>query len=75
MIDLLFNIGVKVDPHYVWDKIYQPDFLIVGFEYSFKAVIMSTGNGQRNVDVEFVTFGDDFFELIDEVQRITEFRG
>jgi hypothetical protein len=36
---------------------------------------MSTGNGQRKVDVEFVTFGDDFFELIDEVQRITEFRG
>ena len=36
---------------------------------------MSTRNGQRDVDIELVAFGDHFFELIDEIQRITELRG
>lgn len=74
-VDLFFDIRVEIDPHYVWDIVEQTNLLIIGLEYSFKAVVMSAWNGEGDVDVEFVAFGDDFLELIDEVEGITELRG
>ncbi len=73
--DFFFDVGVEVNFHDVRDKADQADFLVVGFEEGFETVVMGSWDGEGYVDVEFVAFGDDFFELIDEFERVAEFGG
>jgi hypothetical protein len=73
--DLFFDIRVKIDFQDVGYKANQTNFFVIVFEESFETVIVGSWDGEGNVYVEFVAFGDDFFELIDEFERVAEFWG